>query len=123
MVAERYYTIREIVYGMATGGGSTAAGSSGSYSGKAHELIPEFSGKAVDYKEYRKRLLLYAKKMELANRQTETAFNVLSSLKGRAWDACEDITMEKLESYCPDWTRCSSTTRSQSFRRTLSTSS
>ena len=98
MVAERYYTIREIVYGMATGGGSTAAGSSGSYSGKAHELIPEFSGKAVDYKEYRKRLLLYAKKMELANRQTETAFNVLSSLKGRAWDACEDITMEKLES-------------------------
>ena len=39
------------------------------YAGKAHERIPEFSGKAVDYKEYRKRLTLYEKKMSLAMRQ------------------------------------------------------
>ena len=61
-------------------------------------MIPEFSGKAADYKEFRKRLLLYEKKMELAGRKSETAFNILSSLKGRAWDACEDLGMDVLES-------------------------
>ena len=99
LVAELLGTIREPAYGMTTtGGGAMATGSSSTYTGKAHEMLPEFTGKSVDYKEYRKRLLLYEKKMELANRGSETAFNVLSSLKGRAWDACEDITMEKLES-------------------------
>ena len=67
------------------------------YAGKAHEHIPEFSGKAVDYKEYRKRLTLYEKKMSLAKRENETVFNVLGSLKGRAWDACEDLQMDELE--------------------------
>ena len=79
----------------------TAGASSGStttsYSGKAHENVPEFSGKAADYKEYRKRLLLYSKKMTLANRSSETVFNVLCTLKGRAWDATEDIPMDELE--------------------------
>ena len=88
---------------MASSGASAAAaangaGGSSSYTGKAHELIPEFSGKANDYKEYRKRVLLYERKMDLAGRKTETAFNVMSSLKNRAWDACEDLTMEVLES-------------------------
>ena len=55
-------------------------------------------GKSNDYKEYRKRVLLYERKMDLAGRKTETAFNVMSSLKNRAWDACEDLTMEVLES-------------------------
>ena len=59
--------------------------------------IPDFSGKAVDYKEYRKRLTLYEKKMSLAKRENETVFNVLGSLKGRAWDACEDLQMDELE--------------------------
>ena len=76
---------------------ATGSGASTTYAGKAHEHIPEFSGKASDYKEYRKRLILYDKKMKLANRGGETSFNVLSSLKGRAWDACEDISMQELE--------------------------
>ena len=42
--------------------------------------------------------MIYEKKMDLAGRSDETAFKALLSLKGRAWDACEDITMEKLES-------------------------
>ena len=88
---------------MASSGASAAAaangtGGSSSYTGKAHELIPEFSGKSNDYKEYRKRVLLYERKMDLAGRKTETAFNIMSSLKNRAWDACEDLTMEVLES-------------------------
>ena len=76
---------------------ATGSGASTTYAGKAHEHIPEFSGKSGDYKEYRKRLLLYEKKMKLANRGGETSFNVLRSLKGRAWDACEDISMQELE--------------------------
>ena len=83
-------------------GASAAANGSGggasSYTGKARELIPEFSGKANDYKEYRKRVLLYERKMDLAGRKSETAFNIMSSLKSRAWDACEDLSMEVLES-------------------------
>ena len=75
---------------------SQAAGST-TYSGKAHENVPEFSGRSLDYKEYRKRLLLYEKKMSLAGRNSETSFNVLVTLKGRAWDACEDIPMSELE--------------------------
>ena len=70
---------------------------SSTYAGKAHEHVPEFTGKATDYKEYRKRLMLYEKKMALAGRGTETSFNVLCTLKGRAWDACEDISMSDLE--------------------------
>ena len=76
---------------------TTSSGSGTTYAGKAHENIPEFSGKANEYKEYRKRLTLYDKKMSLAGRGKETAFNVVSSLKGRAWDACEDMDMATLE--------------------------
>lgn len=76
---------------------SGSAGSGTPYAGKAHENIPEFSGRANEYKEYRKRLTLYDKKMSLAGRGKETAFNVVSSLKGRAWDACEDLEMATLE--------------------------
>ena len=80
---------------MATGGPSS--GSAGPYVGKAHENIPEFSNKAADYREFRKRVQLYEKKMQLAKRTNETAFNLLSVLKGRAWDACEDLLLTDLE--------------------------
>ena len=76
-------------------GATSTTGST--HAGKAHENLPDFNGRATDYKEYRKRLLLYDRKMELANRGKETAFNVMSSLKGRAWDACEDLEMSALE--------------------------
>ena len=83
---------------MATGTAAQGSGSaSTAYVGKAHENVPEFSGKSSDYKEYRKRLLLYEKKMSLAGRSSETSFNVLVTLKGRAWDACDDISMSDLE--------------------------
>ena len=83
---------------MATGAAAQGSGSaSTAYVGKAHGNVPEFSGKSSDYKEYRKRLLLYEKKMSLAGRSSETSFNVLVTLKGRAWDACDDISMSDLE--------------------------
>ena len=62
--------------------------------------MPEFNNKASEYKEYKKykkRVLIYQKKMQLANRASETAFNVMAALTGRAWDACEDLPMEQLE--------------------------
>lgn len=76
---------------------STAAGSK-PYAGKAHEYVPEFSNKSSDYKEFKKRVQLYEKKMTLAGRSTETAFNVMAALTGRAWDAVEDLQMSDLES-------------------------
>ena len=68
------------------------------YAAKAHEYVPEFSNKVTDYKEFKKRVLLYEKKMALANRKGETAFNVMAALTGRAWDAVEDMDMAELES-------------------------
>ena len=67
------------------------------YAGKAHESVPEFSNKASEYKEYKKRVLLYKKKMSLAGRAKETAFNIIAALTGRAWDAREDLQMADLE--------------------------
>ena len=67
------------------------------YTGKAHELVPEFGNKATEYKEYRKRVMLYERKMYLSGRQKETAFNLMSTLTGRAWSAVEDLSMTDLE--------------------------
>lgn len=67
------------------------------YAGKAHEYVPEFSNKASEYKEDKKRVLLYEKKMSLAGRAKETAFNIIAGLTGRAWDAREDLQMANLE--------------------------
>ena len=82
-----------------SGVGTTAQAreSSTSYVSKAHENVLEFSGRSSGYKEYKKRLFLYEKKMSLAGRSSETNFNVLVTLKGRAWDACEDIPMTEFE--------------------------
>ncbi len=67
------------------------------YTGKAHELVPEFGNKASEYKEYRKRVMLYERKMYLSGRQKETAFNLMSTLSGRAWSAVEDLSITDLE--------------------------
>ena len=76
---------------------TTGSTSSKPYAGKAHEYVPEFSNEATDYKEFTTRVQLYEKKMTLAGRQTETAFNVMAALTGRAWDAVEDLQMADLE--------------------------
>ena len=72
--------------------------SSGPYTGKAHEYVPEFNNRAADYKEFKKRVQIFDKKMSLAGRSTETAFNITAALAGRAWGACEDLAMADLES-------------------------
>ncbi|CAJ1379598.1 unnamed protein product, partial [Effrenium voratum] len=49
-----------------------------------------------DYREYRKRCTIYRKKMELAGRSKETAFNIITMLTGKACDLVEDLDMERL---------------------------
>ena len=43
--------------------------------GKADNYVPTFSGKQSEYREFRKRCDIYAAKMRLAKRQSETIFN------------------------------------------------
>ena len=51
--------------------------------------IPLFDGTLSGYKEWRKRVLIYHKKMCLSKRQGEAILNLLGSLSGTAWRLCE----------------------------------
>jgi hypothetical protein len=57
--------------------------------------IPIFDGTLAGYKEWRKRITIYAKKMELTNRKNECVLNLLGSLQGTAWKLVEDFDLEK----------------------------
>ena len=53
--------------------------------------IPVFDGQPSSYKEYRKRVNLYYKKMTLANKKTEATINLLTSLAGPVWKQVEHL--------------------------------
>lgn len=76
------------------GGGAAAASASGSggdfYTAKADSYVPTFSGRQSDYREFKRRCELYAAKMKIAKRETETVFNIVTLLTGRAWDCVDD---------------------------------
>ena len=84
-----------------TGKGASASGQSAedsTYTGKADNYVPTFSGRQADYREFRKRCDIYSAKMKIAKRQSETVFNIVTLLAGRAWDVVEDLTVEELSS-------------------------
>ena len=56
--------------------------------------IPLFSGAPQDYKEWRKRIAIYYKKMELTNRKVEAVLNLIGSLQGTAWKLVEDFNLD-----------------------------
>ena len=56
--------------------------------------IPLFSGAPQDFKEWRKRINIYYKKMELTNRKTEAVLNLIGSLQGTAWRLVEDFNLD-----------------------------
>ena len=58
--------------------------------------IPVFDGTPANYKEWRKRIIIYAKKMELMNRKGECVLNLLGSLQGTAWKLVEDFDLESV---------------------------
>ncbi|CAK9005048.1 unnamed protein product [Durusdinium trenchii] len=59
--------------------------------------IPLFDGTLSGYREWRKRILIYYKKMCLSKRQGEAILNLLGSLSGTAWKLCEDFDIEQAE--------------------------
>ena len=76
---------------------TATASETAAYTGKADNYVPIFSNVQRDYKEYRKRVEIYATKMTLANRARETVFNLVTLMNGRAWDLVEDLTVEDMQ--------------------------
>eukprot|EP00913_Durusdinium_trenchii_P030945 g28983.t1 len=60
-------------------------------------FIPLFDGSLTGYREWRKRIKIYYKKMTLSKRQGEAILNLLGSLSGVAWKLCEDFNLDKAE--------------------------
>ena len=56
--------------------------------------IPLFSGAPQDFKEWRKRINIYYKKMEITNRKAEAVLNLIGSLQGTAWKLVEDFNLD-----------------------------
>ena len=59
-------------------------------------FIPTFDGTTTGYREWRKRIVIYAKKMELSKRTQEAVLNLLGSLQGTAWRIVEDFDRNKV---------------------------
>ena len=51
--------------------------------------IPVFTNRPQDYREWRQRINLYRRKLELQNKSKEAVLNVLTSLHGVAWRQLE----------------------------------
>ena len=82
------------MYNMATAASGAATASLDQQSTR-DSFIPIFDGTLAGYKEWRKRITIYAKKMELTNRKNECVLNLLGSLQGTAWKLVEDFDLEK----------------------------
>ena len=60
--------------------------------------IPLFHNKPSDYKEWRKRIVLYKKKSEINKKGMEATINLLTSLSGIAWRQVEPLVDKATES-------------------------
>ena len=60
-------------------------------------FIPLFNGEPSEYKEWRKRILIYHKKMQLTKRGGESILNLIGSLQGAAWRLLEDFNLDEAE--------------------------
>ena len=58
--------------------------------------LPKFENTTASYKEWRKRIALYGRRMKQQNRSTEVGLNVLSTLTGASWRQCEDLSLDLL---------------------------
>ena len=59
--------------------------------------VPPFSNQPSDYREYRKRLNLYHKKMVISKRTGESVLNIIGSNTGVTWKLFEDFPIEAVE--------------------------
>ena len=53
--------------------------------------IPLFSNRPQDYKEWRQRIVLYKKKLDLQKKSKEATLNLLTSLSGVSWRQVEHL--------------------------------
>eukprot|EP00435_Cladocopium_sp_Y103_P011780 s1452_g3.t1 len=60
-------------------------------------FIPLFTGQPADYKEWRKRIHIYHRKMTIAKRTGESLLNIIGSMQGTAWRLLEDFDLETVE--------------------------
>ena len=60
-------------------------------------LAPAFDGTPSKYREYRRRALLFKRRMVLEKRGNVAALTLMGSLSGAAWEAVETIDESKLE--------------------------
>ena len=60
-------------------------------------FIPLFTGQPADYKEWRKRIHIYHRKMTISKRSGESLLNIIGSLTGTAWRLLEDFDLETAE--------------------------
>ena len=83
----------------ANGGARQSQGDDGTTPGHKARLdsyVPTFDNQQKSYREFRKRCELYKRKMEIGNRESETVFNIVTLLTGKAWDLVEDFSVEQL---------------------------
>ena len=59
--------------------------------------IPRFDNTMTGYREWRKRILLFARRQAIQGRANETGLSVLSILEGASWRQCEDLDLDALE--------------------------
>ena len=55
------------------------------------DRVPEFDGSIQRYREYRKKVEIYAARMALVGREEAVGLDLMQSLKGKAWEAVEDM--------------------------------
>ena len=77
--------------------GSAANGAGSTGKDYKDSFIPRFENTTTSYLEWRTRVKLYARKMEIQGRKAEVALNILSVLEGPSWTQCEDLDLSELE--------------------------
>ncbi len=65
--------------------------------GDHRSYVPEFTGTTEGYKEYRKKVELYAARARNKESEATVGLDLMQGLRGRAWDAVEDLDIAELE--------------------------
>jgi hypothetical protein len=101
-----------------SGDGATSTSSTTGMELLKDTYIPVFNNKPGDYREWRQRIGLYRRKLELQGKGKEAVLNVLTSLHGVAWRQLEPKWRRSwrrkrvpLTSFSMSWTQRSATTR------------
>jgi hypothetical protein len=75
-----------------------SAGAKGYSRGGDHRShVPEFTGTTDGYKEYRKKVEIYAARGRTKESEATVGLDLMQGLHGRAWDAVEDLDIAELE--------------------------